>query len=280
MHVLILAATVTAAQLPQTWSFKTGAAPQVGVANISGPITVDGVAGDAVTVEATASGGSAAERARWTVEVTCERGSVSARVCCGSSCAQGGHDRANCTGVVVSLTLKVPQGSRLDAANVSSDVTARAIGTVRAHSVSGNVRVAAATDARAETVSGDLDVRVGAGPARVRTVSGHATVSVGGSAPQLDFSSVSGRLDFFGACADGCRLSAHTTSGDLRLQMAPSSGFDLHFQSQSGDLRDRLAMATRGRRRFIGSEIEARYGTGGGNIEVTTVSGDLEVRKP
>ncbi|HJZ88265.1 MAG TPA: DUF4097 family beta strand repeat-containing protein [Polyangia bacterium] len=279
MQLLVLA-TVTAAQLPQSWSFKTGPTPTVNVANILGPITVEGVSGETVTVEATVSGGTDAERARWSVEVVGDGGSVHARVCCGSSCTAGGGQGDRCNdGVLVKLTLRVPKGSRLEAHGVSSVVAARGVSTVHAHSVSGNVRVAAAADVEADTVSGHVEVRDAAGPARVRTVSGDASVSSASSAPRLELHSVSGRLEFAGVCADGCRVTAHTTSGDLRLQMAPASGFDLRFQSQSGDLHDELSMATKSRRHFVGTEVEARYGKGGGNIEVTSVSGDLEVKK-
>src|SRR5215471_896814 len=233
---LLLAATVTAAQLPRTFTFKAGDAPTVSVQTILGDIRVEAVAGDTVAIDATARGGDAAALARWTVEATADGSHVDVRVRCTEA------DRRCQDEVSIDLKLRVPKGSRMELHGVASDVTLAGV----------------------------------TGPMHVQTVSGDVAVSSPSEpATQIEMQTVSGELKFAGECGAGCRLRARTVSGDIILQLDPASSFDLRYQALSGDLRDSLGLTLSPSSRRHGTSASGRYRTGGGEVECHSVSGDL-----
>jgi DUF4097 and DUF4098 domain-containing protein YvlB len=122
-----------------------------------------------------------------------------------------------------------------------------------------------------------------AGPVRLHTVSGNVVVATAGAAPQVEFQSASGSLEWSGACAKDCHLSAETVSGELRLNLDPKSSFELSYTSHSGELRDEMNLSVkRAPRRKHGMSsgwLEASYGKGEGVIEADAFSGSLLVKK-
>jgi hypothetical protein len=181
------------------------------------------------------------------------------------------------------LRVELPRGSRLDLASVSGDVTAQRIGDVRIRTMSGDVKISGVAKADVQTISGDARIEDATGPVRMHTVSGHAAISSAGAAPQVEFHSASGSLDWAGACARDCRLSAETVSGDVRLSLDPKSSFELSYTSHSGELRDELNLAVkRAPRRKHGMAsgwLEATFGKGEGTIEADAFSGSLIVKR-
>ena len=238
---LLMLATVTAAQLPRTFTFTVGSTPTVSVRDIMGDIKVEAVAGDSVTIDASAHGGDAAARARWAIEATGDAGHVDVRV----RCAEG-EDRHCRDEVAVNFKLRVPKGSRMELHGVASDVTLSGV----------------------------------TGPVRIQTVSGDVVVtSPSEPATQLEMQTVSGELEFAGACGDGCRLRAHTVSGDINLHLDAASNFDLRYQALSGDLRDDLGLTLSSSPRRHRSSASGRYRGGGGEIDCNSVSGDLKLAR-
>jgi hypothetical protein len=181
------------------------------------------------------------------------------------------------------VRLEVPRGTAVDLETLSADVEVEGTGAeVRVHTLSGDVRVAGVAAATLETVSGDLEVDGAKGPVRVHTVSGDAEVSQDGPGTtdtQLEFESTSGDLRWSGACGPGCRLDAQTLSGNLRLALAPQSGFELSFSTRSGEVHDGFGLAAGPRRRGRRHGLEAKAGGGEGRIECDTFSGDLELAR-
>src|SRR5438046_117101 len=82
--LLATTTTVSAAELPQSWSLQAGATPTVSVNDISGHIRVAAAAGDTVGIQASARGGDAAARRQFAVEVTSDpaAGRVDVQVRC------------------------------------------------------------------------------------------------------------------------------------------------------------------------------------------------------
>jgi DUF4097 and DUF4098 domain-containing protein YvlB len=72
-----------------------------------------------------------------------------------------------------------------------------------------------------------------------------------------------------------------STSGDVKLQMAPSSSFEVRYDTHSGDLNDGLKMQTiqSAPSKHGSGTSRSRYGKGEGCIEVQTFSGDLQLIK-
>jgi len=181
------------------------------------------------------------------------------------------------------LRVELPRGSRLDLASMSGDVTAERIGDVRIRTMSGDVKLSGVAKTDVQTISGDTRIEDASGPVRLHTVSGHGTVTTSGAAPQVEFHSASGGLDWSGACGKDCHLSAETVSGDLRLTLDPKSSFELSYTSHSGELRDELnLMVKRAPKRKHGMTsgwLEATFGKGEGVIEADAFSGTLVVKR-
>ena len=181
------------------------------------------------------------------------------------------------------LHVELPRGSRLDLSSMSGDVSAQRIGDVRVRTMSGDVKLSGVAKVDVQTISGDAKIEEAAGPVRLHTVSGNVVLSTTGPAPQVEFQSASGGLDWTGVCGKDCHLSAETVSGELRLRLDPKSSFELSYTSHSGELRDELNLAVkRSPRRKHGMSsgwLEASYGKGEGVIEADAFSGSLLVRK-
>lgn len=181
------------------------------------------------------------------------------------------------------LRVELPRGSRLDLSSMSGDVTAQRIGDVRVRTMSGDVKLSGVAKVDVQTISGDTRIEEVAGPVRLHTVSGNVVVTTAGMAPQVEFQSASGSLDWSGICAKDCHLSAETVSGDLRLNVDPKSSFELSYTSHSGELRDEMNLSVkRAPRRKHGMSsgwLEASYGKGEGVIEADAFSGSLLVKK-
>ena len=181
------------------------------------------------------------------------------------------------------LRVELPRGSRLDLSSMSGDVTVQKIGDVRVRTMSGDVKLSGIAKADVQTVSGDARIEDASGPVRLHTVSGNGAVSTSSSAPQVEFHSASGSLDWSGVCARDCHLSAETVSGDVRLNVDPKSSFELSYTSHSGELRDEVNLAVkRAPKRKHGMAsgwLEATFGRGEGVIEADAFSGSLVVKR-
>lgn len=181
------------------------------------------------------------------------------------------------------LRVELPRGSRLDVSSMSGDISAEKIGEVRVRTMSGDVKLSSVTKSDVQSISGDVRIDGASGPVRLHLVSGRATVLTSGAAPQVEFQSASGSLEWSGLCAKDCHVSAETVSGDLRLAVDPKSSFELSYTSHSGELRDEANLtvkhAPRRRHGMSGGWLEATFGKGEGSIEADAFSGNLVVTK-
>lgn len=181
------------------------------------------------------------------------------------------------------LRVELPRGSKLDLSSMSGDVTAQKLGEVRIRTMSGDVKLSSVGKADVQTISGDVRIDDAAGPVRLHTVSGHGIVNSAGAAPQVEYQSASGNLDWSGLCARDCHLSAETVSGELRLAIDSRSSFELSYTSHSGELRDEAELSVKRspkrKHGMSGGWLEATYGKGEGVIEADAFSGSLTVKK-
>jgi hypothetical protein len=114
-------------------------------------------------------------------------------------------------------------------------------------------------------------------------VSGKGTITSTNPAPQIEFQSASGDMEWSGICAKDCHLSAETVSGALALKVDPKSSFELSYTSHSGELRDGLNMtvkrAPKRRHGMASGWLEATFGRGEGVIEADAFSGNLAISR-
>jgi DUF4097 and DUF4098 domain-containing protein YvlB len=182
------------------------------------------------------------------------------------------------------MHVELPRGSRVDLSSMSGDVTVQKLsGEARVRTMSGDVKLAGVGKVDVQTISGDARIDDASGPVRLHTVSGHAVITATSSAPQLEFQSASGDLDWSGLCARDCHVSAETVSGVVRLAVDPKSSFELSYTSHSGEMRDELSLsvkhAPRRKHGMLGGWLEATYGKGEGVIEADAFSGNLVMKK-
>jgi DUF4097 and DUF4098 domain-containing protein YvlB len=164
------------------------------------------------------------------------------------SCDENGRNRSrnnrNWRDASMDFEVSVPSNLTVTTTSVSGDVSiSGAQGDVSANSVSGDIHLDGlhASSVVAHTVSGDIEVRV---------------------------DQLSGRGD----------LEFHTVSGDVTLALPSQLDADLSMSTVSGDLDSDFPI-TLGNGRMNRRRIEARIGKGGRRLDLTTVSGDVRIKK-
>jgi DUF4097 and DUF4098 domain-containing protein YvlB len=198
------------------------------------------------------------------------------------------------------LVLMVPLRAELDIESVSADVDVSGVAPARIgiQSVSGDVALAGAPgEVEVETVSGDQRLTVNSGDVQAQSVSGNVMLR-GRMNGDIDTETVSGDID---VAVNGERineLTANTVSGDASIRTAIAAKAEIKLESVSGDLllvlpRDVSAhvrgssfsgeLAAPGAtitkpEHGPGSSFSTRYGSGDGDINIETFSGNAQVR--
>jgi hypothetical protein len=260
-------ATVLHAQNPNpwTWSGTVAAGRTLEIRGVMGWIRAEPASGREVEVTATKHAeDSDIDAVR--IEVVQHEGDVT--ICAvypgsGNSCEPGGgenHMRGH-NDVQVDFTVRVPAGVDFTGAAVSGDVSATGLtGKVELTSVSGDVS-GTALIGRAElnSVSGDVVLETASGEASGRSVSGSVRATVRGRATApLRFSSV---------------------SGDLTISLPQDIGADVEMRSVSGEMSSDFPLTLGAGGRVRRSNLRARIGEGGRTLALSTVSGDVRLRK-
>jgi len=148
----------------------------------------------------------------------------------------------------VNFTVRVPAGVRFAGRTVQGDVRAQGLRSrVSASSVSGGVDVQTSDVAEASTVSGHVRVSMGRMP------------------------------------RDGS-LRFSTVSGDVRLTLPADAGAELRANTVSGEIDTdfpmRMEASSRGTGWVrVGQRVRGTIGRGGPELEISTVSGDIELRR-
>lgn len=190
------------------------------------------------------------------------------------------------------LKLKVPAGVTLEVEAVSADIRARGLrGPVDVDSVSGDVTLdVASAEVRAGTVSGDVQLQLsGAREVHASSVSGDVTVrgargelhgeSVSGDMKiearevrELEVESVSGDIDLDLELDAAAEVEAETLSGEVRLSLPKLPDGLIEIETFSGAIESTLPEVSSGK-------DFRRSGTGKGRLNLTSFSGDIQVRQ-
>jgi DUF4097 and DUF4098 domain-containing protein YvlB len=200
------------------------------------------------------------------------------------------------------LTIRVPEGVRIDLGSVSGDVHVRGLSgavtaqtvsggvkvegsprTVSMESVSGNVAFAGnAESVRAQTVSGGVDVEGGTGSVTAQSVSGQVQVAASAPATSVTLNAVSGRVRFHGPLAREGSLRAESHSGQVELDFTGTLDAWLQLSTFSGRIEQQLGNVTEERRQGPrygpGEELSLVVGSGSARVEAKSFSGRVRVR--
>ena len=164
----------------------------------------------------------------------------------------------------------------LRTSTTSGDITlGQATGSIALSTTSGEIRLEEAKgDFDAESTSGDIRVESLEGSFRMSATSGELSVSRASGFGTAH--SVSGDIRIFLADLAG-DMDISTTSGTVDLAFPESADFRFRFGTTSGDcgtfFDDALSFDKRGK------NAEGELGAGTHSVEISTVSGDLDIRE-
>ncbi len=140
------------------------------------------------------------------------------------------------------------------------------------------VRVPAGVEFQGGMVSGGIEVEDLRSEVEVSTVSGDIFVS---SSEMVWANSVAGDIEVDMGSFDWEELDFNTVSGDITLWFPSDFSAEIEFNSLSGELDTDFDLTVRNqrKRRWIGTDLEATIGNGGRELSLSTISGDVELRR-
>ncbi|MEI2262732.1 DUF4097 domain-containing protein [Stenotrophomonas indicatrix] len=261
---------------------NVAAGGRIELSNVAGKVTVRGWDRNDVQLTGTLSDGlqlrqeKSANRVRWEIEYP-RRGN------------NGG----------ATLTLNVPRSVELLLSTVSADqdISGVDVRRLQADTVSGNLAAAGRSgDSVLNTVSGNVTARLQTPRLDVNTVSGRIEAGGGvsgeigaqtvsgrvgvdaGRIQRLVVETVSGGIDLSAtALAPGGRINIESVSASVSLRLPRTVSAQLSVNSFSGSINSDAGKVERPRY-GPGSSLDARLGSGDGDIRVQSHSGSVQVR--
>jgi DUF4097 and DUF4098 domain-containing protein YvlB len=290
-----------------TKTFRLGADGLLELGNIAGDITVTRGGGNETSVEIVKTArGRDVEDAREqlqavTVDVSERSGRAEIRT------QYPGENRRNNRrnfNVSVDYTVTAPAGTRITVETISGSVKITDIkGDINANSISGDVRISGAGRVgKAASISGTVEVNDAQvdGPLESTSVSGDVILrkvkarrieagSVSGNVKleeiqceRIEAHSTSGNINYSGTLARNGRYEFNSFSGEIRLWIPASSGFEIDANSFSGEVNTGdLPITVRGSEGRSGRRkvLHGTYGDGGAILDLTTFSGSIVISK-
>lgn len=293
-------------------TYKVGDGASLDLSHLAGDIRVTGGNGSEIKVDATkrvrhrdpAQARRLLEALR--VEVNNFNGRVEVRTVYPRRGSSGGNFGNNIS-ASVDYVISVPAGATVSVKSISGDVSVTNVrGEVRAETVSGDVNVSGTPNvAIAKTISGDVTAQnigtqttlvlstisgtvLGTG-LKVRaleagSVSGNVRL-VGSEVERLEAKSVSGNIEFDAPLTKGGRYEFISHSGNVRITLSGSTGFELDADTFSGSVRCDLPVTLRavGRteqnRRGSNKAIRGSYGDASAFLSIRSHSGSVVIAK-
>ncbi len=288
-----------------TKTFRLGPNGSLTLGNIAGDIVVTRANGSDTTVEIvkTAHGRDAADAKDLLQIVTVDavermgRAEVKTNYPSGDDARRNNRRNLN---VSVAYTVATPAGTRVAVESISGNVKITDVkGDVSATTISGDVRIAGGGRVgSAKSISGNVEVIEAQvdGPLEARSVSGDVTLqrinarrvqseSVSGNIHLEDIQSdrveahtTSGEITFAGALVKNGRYELKGFSGEVRVALSGTVGFEVDASTFSGDIQSRdfpITMHGRVSRR----SLSGTFGDGSAILDLSTFSGSIIITK-
>jgi DUF4097 and DUF4098 domain-containing protein YvlB len=193
--------------------------------------------------------------------------------------ASGAQTIRNVTGPV---TVRAASGSiRLEKIDRDADITT-ASGTISASNVGSDLRVSTASgnvnvssvkgDVRANAVSGV--VRIANPGARVEASDTSGEIEIQGASNDVKAHAISGLVSVQGNPSSGSYWDLKTVSGGVQLRVPTTANFHFSAEAASGEIRTDVPIVIEEQGKH---SLRAHMGSGGGRVEVHTVSGEIRV---
>jgi hypothetical protein len=232
------------------WAFQVPDGRWINIRDMNGPVTVRRGDGDSVIVTATKRVRRGdAEYVRYDVQhydgqdvLVCALWGPNA-TCSPTDYDSNQHDRdTRRNQITVSFEVTVPAGVR-----------------IAAHTVNSGVSVTGATsEVRAGTVNGSVTVETDGGPVSAATVNGSVHVSMPNYKPTQD-------------------MHFATVNGSVVVEIGSDVDADIELQTVNGRFTTDFPVTLNGR--IDPRHLRATLGKGGPQIRMTTVNGNVELRK-
>jgi len=269
--------------------------------NIAGDITVAAGGGDQASIEITKTSHAATDAdARELLGLVQVRvletpGRVDVRA---EYPENRGPNRRRNVNVSTAYRVTAPAGTRIRIDSISGDITISGIrGDLMLGTISGNLVVRdAGRRIAGQTISGNVELVSAQDDAVVELSSTSGNVqaqgikvrrlelgSISGSVIGRDLRcetatlhTMSGNVEYTGTLVGTGRYEFKTHSGDVRLTLAETPGFELEASTFSGEVRSGLKLTLHG---LAGSRrtrtVRGTYGNGGARVEATSFSGNV-----
>lgn len=288
-----------------TKTFRLGPSGTLMLGNIVGDITVTRGTGSDTVVEIvkTARGRDVNDAKALLQLVTVEATEHPGRAEVKTHYPQGDEMRSSNrrnVNVSVAYAVTAPAGTHLALETISGSVKITDIkGDVTASTISGDVHIAGggrvgsvksisgSVEVIEAQVDGTLDASSVSGDVTLRKVSAKRVVSssVSGNIRLEDMQSdrveahtTSGNINFSGQLARSGRYELKGFSGEVRVALSGSTGFELDAGTFSGQIRsDDFPITTRGR--IGGRHLTGTWGDGSAVLDVSTFSGSIVIAK-
>ena len=199
-----------------------------------------------------------------------------------TSVASGAQTVRNVRGPVklkaASGTIRVENIDRdAQLSTASGSVSASGIGTdVRISSASGNVSVSNVKgDIQVNAIAGVINVSQPGGRVDADTASGE--VEIRGASSDVKAHAASGRVFVQGNPRADCFWELKTVSGGVQFSVPQNANLHLSAEAVSGEIRADVPIVIEEQGKH---SLRAHMGTGGGRVEVHTVSGEIHVSGP
>jgi hypothetical protein len=250
--------------------FQVGPGAELSVNNVSGDTRIRAQEGSAIRIRARKSGSS-----RRLANTQIEFDQVGNRVTVRTRPGQTGR-----WGIVrnvgsVEYDITVPRGCKVHVHTVSGDVEVRDTGApLAAETVNGDVTIDDISgDSSITTVNGDVQGTRLEGALAARSTNGDITIRES-RLRRFTLNTVSGDFYIETPLTVGEHYFAKTVSGDLQLIIPRDARATIQLKTVSGDmhLEHPAEIIRAGRRHWQG-----RINGGGANVEMQSVSGDLDV---
>jgi len=221
-----------------------------------------------------------------------------------------GKEMSRMRNITIAYTIQVPHDTEVSATVASGAQTVRDVrGPVKVQAASGSIRVEKidrdaqlttasgslsatdiGSDVRVSTASGSVTVTNTKGDVRVTALSGIVRVSKPGGRVEADTASgeveiqgaangvkahaLSGRISVQGNPGADSYWELKTASGSVQLNVPASANLHLSAEATSGNIRTDIPIVIEEQSKHF---LRAHMGSGGGRVEVHTVSGEIRI---
>jgi DUF4097 and DUF4098 domain-containing protein YvlB len=225
----------------KTFSFKLNDGGRFSIANVNGSMVVTGGQGDSVEIIATKKADNQKDLDKIEIKISNTPDEIVVETDLGESNHWFSHNNNSGS---VSYEVIVPVGTRLDSVETVN-------GSVNISGVSGKVV--------AESVNGDLEI--------------------GDLEGDVDLSTVNGSIDASFAMLGGQqRVKVETVNGRVTVNLPGEADVEINADTLNGGI-NASDFGLESDKGFVGSDLNAKIGTGSARLNIDTVNGAVKIRK-